>query len=165
MPAGGCSHVHNTCGGQRPPTPSRGSRAAYRPQVPSLGCWVMITTWVFQLDRIMTLRGDTCDSPPSPECGTDCNALYPRDNSGIHCLGGSKKKQYWGGSYKCVCVTASDTVCVIFVRGSQVGLTLNSNAFWSWTKEVSDATNVHWARTKSQAFLINTLTHFISLNL
>ena len=54
-----------------------------------------------------------------------------------------KKKQYWGGSYKCVCVTASDTVCVIFVRGSQVGLTLTSNAFWSWTKEVSDATNVH----------------------
>ena len=42
-----------------------------------------------------------------------------------------------------VCVTVSDTVCVIFVRGSQIGLPLTSNAFWSWTKEVSDPTNVH----------------------
>ena len=54
-----------------------------------------------------------------------------------------KKKQYWGGRYKCVCVTVSDTVCVIFVRGSQIGLPLISNAFWSGTKEVSDPTNVH----------------------
>lgn len=97
MPAGGCSHVHNTSGGQKTTNTLTWKPSSLLAPSPIPGALSHDNNMtVFQLDRIMTLRGDTCDSPPSPECGTDCNALYPRDNSGIRCLGARKKKKSTG---------------------------------------------------------------------
>lgn len=84
---------------------------------------------IFQIDRI--IWGDSCGYPPNPGCGTNCDALY------LGLQVGSVREGV------CVCVTASDMMYAHSVHGSQVGPILTSDAFWSWSKEVPDPTNVY----------------------
>lgn len=144
-----------------------GSLLALR--VPSSGCWVMKTTgwsskWTEGLWETVVVL------PLIPSVALAVMPLH-RDKGGVHCLG-APSRQHWGRSHcvcMCVCawVTACDMRCVHSVHGSQVGLTLTCDAFWSWSEEDSDPTNVYWAPTKFQAFyfiLWHILYHLIFNN-